>query len=247
MEDNTGNKSAVDAQPSSLRALPQLTLERFHAAAKQFAEELSQTPLSDLYGVTDGKAVGNKVESMFKVYLTKRYEFVLGNAATGIDFPSLNLDLKVTSLKQPQSSCPFRNAEQKIYGLGYNLLVMVYNKQDVDSTHAAYLDIEHVIYIDKSCTADFSITKAIRDTVATVSTFSGGTAAVIDDLDALLQDRNIPLDELSRRQLAERLIREVPEQGVLTISNALQWRLQYSRAIAMAADKITPLVEELRG
>lgn len=247
MEDNIGKKSAVDTQTSPFRALPQLTLTRFQAAAKQFTEQLSQTPLSDLYGVTDGKAVGTKVESMFKVYLTKRYDFVLGNAATGIDFPSLNLDLKVTSLKQPQSSCPFRSAEQKIYGLGYNLLVIVYAKRDIESEQVAYLDIEHVVYIDKSRTGDFRLTKDIRDIVTSESTHSGGKNAMIDDLDALLQDRNIPLDEISRRQLAERLVHEVPEQGVLTISNALQWRLQYSRAIAVAAEKTTPQVEDLRG
>ena len=39
-------------------------------------------------------------------------------------------DIKVTSITQPQSSCPFKNARQKIYGLGYNLLVFVYNKED---------------------------------------------------------------------------------------------------------------------
>lgn len=243
------NRISAGTQTTSRNqnSLPSLDLQRFRSAASEFARTLSQTPLSDLYGATDGKAVGNKVESMFKIYLRKHYNLVVGNAATGLDFPSLNLDLKVTSLKQPQSSCPFRSAEQKIYGLGYNLLVMVYTKRDVDSARVTYLDIEHAIYIDKSRTADFGLTKAIRDTVATVSTFPGGTAAVIDDLDTLLQDCNIPLDELGRRQLAERLIREVPEQGVLTISNALQWRLQYSRAIAMATDKNTPLVEELRG
>ena len=70
---------------------------------------------------------------------------------------------------------------------------------------------------------------------------------MIEDLDALLEDKNIPLDEISRRQLAERLVDDVPQQGVLTISNALQWRLQYKRAIATAVAKtIAPEVEDLR-
>lgn len=192
------------------------------------------TPLYDLYGATDGKAVGTKVESMFKAYLSERYDLRVGNAANGLDFPSLETDLKVTSLRQPQSSCPFKAATQKVYGLGYNLLVLVYVKNDNDRERAAYLDIRHVIFIDKAKTGDFTLTRQIRQIVAEAETDIGGRAAAVEDLDALLQDKNVPLDEVSRRQLAERIIDDVPEQGVLTISNALQWRLQYSRAISTA-------------
>jgi len=52
------------------------------------------------------------------------------SSAKGIDFPELGVDLKTTSIKQPQSSCPFKSARQKIYGLGYHLLVFVYEKID---------------------------------------------------------------------------------------------------------------------
>jgi len=71
------------------------------------------------------------------------------------------VDIKVTSIRQPQSSCPFKSARQKIYGLGYSLLVFVYDKHD-------------------------------------------------------------------------EVLRNPPEVGYLTVSNALQWRLQYSRVIEQA-------------
>ena len=48
------------------------------------------------------------------------------------DLPSLDVDIKVTSIRQPQSSCPFQSARQKIYGLGYHLLIFVYEKSDND-------------------------------------------------------------------------------------------------------------------
>lgn len=237
----------AEAQPDGETSLAPLTLDLFRQAAKEFATELATTPLPSLYGATDGKAVGTKVEAMFKAHLTARYDLTVGNAANGLDFPSLNLDLKVTSRKQPQSSCPFRAATQKIYGLGYNLLVIVYVKRDEADEEAAYLDIENVIYIDKSRTGDFTLTKTIREIIANIDDQPGSRDAAIDDLDALLQDKNVPLDEVSRRQLAERMVDEVPEQGVLTISNALQWRLQYNRAISTAAAKtIAPEVEDLR-
>lgn len=239
--------SAAQAEPDGQVSLPPLTLDLFRTAAREFATELAATPLPDLYGATDGKAVGTKVESMFKVHLQARYNVETGNAANGLDFPSLNCDLKVTSVKQPQSSSPFSDATQKIYGLGYSLLVIVYSKRDEDEDRAAYLDIENVVYVDKDRTGDYTLTKTIREIVARANDQLGGKDAVIDDLDALLEDKNIPLDEISRRRLAERLVDYVPQQGVLTISNALQWRLQYKRAIATATAKtIVPEVEDLR-
>ena len=82
-----------------------------------------------MYGVTDGKAVGTYLEHKFQAHLQKNYEYAPGNSAKGIDFPELDVDIKVTSIRQPQSSCPFKSPRQKIYGLGYSLLVFVYEKK----------------------------------------------------------------------------------------------------------------------
>ncbi|MBL7260847.1 hypothetical protein [Paractinoplanes lichenicola] len=230
-----------------MTSLPPLTLQLFHKAATEFAEELGGLAFPDLYGVTDGKAVGTAVESMFKNYLVERFDLEVGNAANGLDFPSLNTDLKVTSRQKPQSSCPFTAATQKIYGLGYNLLVVVYEKRDDPRDRVAHLDIKHVIYVDERRTADYNLTKQIRDIVDSLHSGPGGYEAVVEELDALLEDKNVPLDEVSRRQLAERLVDDKPEQGYLTISNALQWRLQYGRAIGFAAaGTVAPEVVDLR-
>lgn len=228
--------------------LPEITLDLFHVAATEFADDLAATPLPSLYGATDGKAVGTKVESMFKDHLSKRFDLKVGNAARGIDFPSLNLDLKVTSLKQPQSSSPFASPTQKIYGLGYHLLVVVYVKRDVTTEQAAYLDIRHVIFVDASCTGDYTITRLIRNVVLdSATTGDDSRETKIEEIDAILQDKNVPVDEIGRRELAERIVDDVPAQGVLTVSNALQWRLQYSRAIATAIQKTSePMVVDLR-
>ena len=162
-----------------------------------------------------------------------------GNAARGIDFPELNVDLKVTSVRQPQSSCPFRDATQKVYGLGYHLLVMVYEKTDNPETGRAHIPFQHVLFIDSAFTADYQTTKGLLGILARDGN--------VDDLDGFLEERNLPLDEIGRRQLAERVIVEPPAQGVLTISNALQWRLQYGRAIQAAADNEDLAVENILG
>ena len=216
-----------------------LNLEALKSAAGQFAVYLSNTDISELYGTTDGKAVGSYVENSFNAYLAQHFDFELGNASRGTDFSDLNLDLKVTSIKQPQSSCPFRSAEQKIYGLGYHLLIFVYEKSDDGSNNVARMDIKHVVFIDTAYTADYQTTFGI----CRILDANGN----VDDLDAFLQERNLPLDEIGRRNLAKRLLHERPQIGCLTISNAQQWRLQYTRAIAQAESGRSLGVEDISG
>lgn len=139
--------------------------------------------------------------------------------------PSDNIqtDIKVTSITQPQSSCPFQNARQKIFGLGYNLLVFVYEKQD--TSDSCTLHFTHCAFVHKERTADFTITRRLREMVA--------DGANKEDIVGFLQDRSVPGDEIVYNDLADEILNCPPEQGYLTISNALQWRLQYSRVIAL--------------
>lgn len=55
---------------------------------------------------------------------------------------------------------------------------------------------------------------------------------------ACLLDRNLPIDEVGAYHLAEEIYQNPPKQGLLTISNALQWRLQYSRVIERSGQEI---------
>ncbi len=56
-----------------------------------------------------------------------------------------------------------------------------------------------------------------------------------DDIVSFLQNRNLPLDEIEAYQIAEELLNgKQIVKGYLTISNALQWRLQYGRVISEA-------------
>ncbi|MBE9479761.1 MAG: restriction endonuclease, partial [Chloroflexi bacterium] len=43
-------------------------------------------------------------------------------------------------------------------------------------------------------------------------------------------------DDIQAQRLAEEILANPPEIGYLTISNALQWRLQYSRVIEKAGE-----------
>jgi len=207
---------------------PPLTIVALQHEARRFAEIESSHPEPTIYGVTDGKAIGTYLEHKFHEHLERKYVHAPGNSASGIDFPGLAVDLKVTSIKQPQSSCPFKSARQKIYGLGYSLLVFVYDKADDPKTRTAILKILHTIFIEAQRTADFQITRGLRN----ITENEGNE----DDLVAFMQDRMLPVDDLEIRKIAQDLLRRPPEQGYLTISNALQWRLQYGRVITKAGE-----------
>lgn len=202
---------------------PDLTLDKLRHEARQFADIESADAEPNLYGVTDGKAIGTYLEQKFNAYLARSYCYQPGNSASGIDLPGLNVDIKVTSSRQPQSSCPFRSASQKIFGLGYHLLVFVYDKYDDDRQRTGRLAIRHALFIDRRRTGDFQTTTGILEILE-----RDGNR---DDLVAFMWERNLPVDEVGAYQLAERILQSPPERGYLTVSNALQWRLQYSRAL----------------
>ena len=203
-----------------------LTLSLLKSEASKFARIESNHDEPALYGVTDGKAVGTYIEHKFQAHLLEAYDHIFGSSAKGIDFPGLSVDLKTTSIKQPQSSCPFRSARQKIYGLGYHLLVFVYDKTDDQSLKTAKLNIRHTVFVDASRTADFQTTTGLLKIL--------DNNANSDDILAFFYERNLPLDEIQAQSLAEEVLSNRPIEGYLTISNALQWRLQYARVISFA-------------
>src|SRR2546426_8227655 len=139
-----------------------LTVELLQKEAARFAKTESKHAEPSLFGVTDGKAVGTYLEHKFQGILQCKYTYARGSSAKGIDFPELDVDIKVTSIRQPQSSCPFKSASQKIYGLGYALLVFVYDKTDDRKTKSATLTIKHVIFVEAGRTSDFQTTSGIR-------------------------------------------------------------------------------------
>lgn len=218
---------------------PSLTIEKLIAEAKIFCETTAFIP--ELFGVTDGKAVGTIIEHKFKRHLTEVYEVALGNSASGIDLPGAEIqtDIKVTSVRQPQSSCPFKDAKQKIFGLGYNLLVFVYDKKDDHGIKSAALDFVSCSFVEKERTGDYTMTLRLREMVK--------DGANEEDIAAFLNDRSIPGEPESLMKLAEHILANPPEQGYLTISNALQWRLQYQRIVNLheAVSGITKITHKL--
>ena len=217
-----------------------LTIDILVKEAKAFCRKESLFDNPYLFGITDGKAVGTFIEHKFQNYLSSQYDYIIGSSASGIDMPSedINTDIKVTSAKQPQSSCPFRNTRQKIYGLGYNLLVFVYEKNDDPDKKISNLDFVSCSFIYENRTADYQLTRTIRQMLE--------NNANSEDIIAYLTDRNLPAEEIAMSQLAEEILANPPQQGYLTISNALQWRLQYGRIVELNenVEGIIPIISK---
>ncbi len=172
-----------------------LTTKFLCREASVFAETESSHTEPAIFGVTDEKAVGTYLEHKFQAYLREKYTYEEGSSAGGIDFPKLGVDIKVTSIKQPQSSCPFKNARQKIFGLGYSLLLFVYEKIDDQKTRTARLNILHSIFIEAKKTADYQITTGILNIIK-----NNGNK---DDIVAFMQDRLLPVEEIQALQIAD--------------------------------------------
>ena len=88
--------------------------------------------------------------------------------------------------------------------------------------------MQYIIFVEKERTADFQTTKGLLDILER----EGNK----DDVIAFINERNLPVDEIGAEQLADRIVETPPNQGFLTISNALQWRLQYGRVIQKAGE-----------
>jgi hypothetical protein len=106
--------------------------------------------------------------------------------------------MKVTAITQPQSSCPFKSARQKIFGLGYSLLVFVYDKKDDPKTNTAILNFMHTVFVENHRTADFTMTKLI------IQHLESGCNA--EDLISLMHDKNLPIDDIEANKIAQELL-----------------------------------------
>ncbi|WP_405293040.1 hypothetical protein [Methanobrevibacter sp.] len=201
----------------------QLTIEKLKEEAAFFCKHESNITHNKLVGITDGKAIGTYIEKKFENYLKDKYEVTIGSSGKGIDLPdsNINTDIKVTSIKKPQSSSPFKNIEQKIYGLGYNLLIFVYEKNDFENK--CYIDFKHCIFIESEKSGDYNLTKILRKMIE--------LGADESDIIEILNDKNVPGDTQILNNLAKKILSNPPKQGYLTISNAFQWRLKYNNIL----------------
>ena len=90
------------------------------------------------------------------------------------------------------------------------------------------MDFISCSFIRKERTGDYTTTKRLIEMV--------NDGANDEDISAYLSDRNIPADDTTLAKIARQILQTPPKLGYLTISNALQWRLQYGRIVSLKED-----------
>ena len=98
------------------------------------------------------------------------------------------------------------------------------------------LNILHTIFVSVERTADFQTTSGLRRIL--------DNEGNLDDVLAFLEERRLPVDEIGAATLANEILESPPQIGYLTVSNALQWRLQYGRVIDLAGS--VPGIDRLK-
>lgn len=99
------------------------------------------------------------------------------------------------------------------------------------------MDFLSCTFIESSRTADYQTTTGLLNII--------NNNGNVDDIFAFLSDHKIPADEVTLNNMASDILKNPPAIGYLTISNALQWRLQYNRIVFLDEDinGITPIVK----
>lgn len=203
-----------------------LTVELLCTEATAFAAIQAQTPRPDMYLRTIPKGVGTAMEKEFRAHLQANYNFVPGHSSKGVDFPGIGVDVKATLITRPQSSCRFTSVDQKVYGLGYDLLVFLYRKRDDKDQKTAFLKIEKTVFVCKKQTGDHTLTRILLADLQ--------TGANKEDLISTMRSKYLALTDEEADKLGDRLLREPPLQGYIGISPAQQWRLRYRKAAEYA-------------
>lgn len=201
--------------------LPPLTIEALLAEVVPFAYSLTGVIIKD---IDKPKKIGDFVQEKLSEYLATKYSFTKGNSTLGIDFPSLNIDVKATRLHKPQSSSRFRSVRQKVFGLGYGIVLFAYEQIEDEFAMKTTIRVRRVVYIAAERTASYSITKTIKELIE--------NDCNQEELEGYLLSISMGLDEAEAEAIAQKIMLDKTiNVGYIEMTQALQWRLMYSVAI----------------
>jgi hypothetical protein len=192
---------------------PRLTPTRLLEAAHELTHELN----SALRGQAITKTSITEIERRFHDHLERRFQPDRGSSARGTDLPRLGYDIKVTSTRKPQSSAPYNDPSEKIFGLQYGILVFPYSEPD------GHLVFERPVLIRREETGDRRLTTQLLALKR--------RRATRRELAAFLSGAEPSLSEAEIVALTERVHREEFQLGRLTLSDARQWRVRFREAI----------------
>ncbi len=144
---------------------PKQFFELFINRAKKFSEKMSlakhkykKKPITK----HSGQVIGDYIERMFQKELVKPPLYIKpGNPRKGYDLPGINTDIKSSVSEYPQNSIKVEKINNVVKGLGYNIILFHCKIDDKDNDKEDRIEFRNSIFIDKTRTADYRITKDI--------------------------------------------------------------------------------------
>ncbi len=85
-----------------------LTIKTLIKEAELFCIEQSRFQHKELFGVTDGKAVGTLIEQKFQKQLNEKYEVAIGSSASGVDLPSDDILVRRETGRRSRGESPLQ-------------------------------------------------------------------------------------------------------------------------------------------
>ena len=199
-----------------------LTNDILISEAKTFCLREATYDNPELYVISDNATTNHYIKRKFFEHLNELYNFDY-QTDKGISFPEkdINTNILVVSKEKPESMCVFKNAMQKIYGLGFNVILFIYEKEDNHDQKASRISFKKCAFIEKERTADYDITFQLIQMIE--------NDAQKDDIIGFLMDHNMPADELKLNHIAEQILINPPKQGYFGICYPMKWELKFGK------------------
>ncbi len=198
-------------------------LDEFEKVTKEFSKEMSEKGIrheygGEIIGPNSGRRIADYIEDTYMKKLKTRLFIESGKKKEGLDFPTINTDIKVTRIKKPQSTAAIKDIHAKIFGLGYNLIIFFY---DFGGDDGNQLIIKKTIYIPINKTADFKMMNKLED--------------ILGEEDVLAEELKYQYEEMEHyeeielneyRKLAKKMSNNYVE-GYLSYAGDPRWHLTY--------------------
>jgi hypothetical protein len=176
---------------------------------------------------TKSKDIGTYFEDSLRAYINEVLGLERrGSVASGIDLPHFNVDVKTTRITRPQSSSKIRRFSERLTGVPYNILLIIYSREDVEEGEKH--TFENCVYIPKERTGDHRKSTAAAQSMENYKNGEITQEELREELEDLVSENPDDVTEIKDSELDE-IIENPPEPGVITISPAVQWRFSYTQ------------------
>lgn len=208
-----------------------IDITNYFSTIREFAEDIESQQIPTKVTEQNAALAAYFDEELRKWFRNRENIDPGGNSGEGIDLPKMNTDIKAPETLQ--SSSPASSPGEEILGIDHNILffnIDVTNSGDGNSK----IEVEQIKFIPKELTADHRVSKKAKKLVEQYDDGSITEEQLIKRLHEITSTGE-------HIDIPEEMIEEIKsgefKRGVLTHSNALQFRFNYNMTVGEYSDK----------